>query len=161
MSNVRRQRSSNDSKQRRCLAYGCIPAATGVVRSLRILGLQTSIVSSNSARVVTAILGREELLSPFHQMVGRDETVPLLKPSPSGILAACEALSVAPDRCVYVGDSASDMIAALAAGARPVGVAGGMSSREELARAGAVGVLAEVGSLLDLVGVGDERSRDR
>ena len=137
-----------------------IPAATELVRSLGNLGIQTSIVTSNSARVVTAVLEREELLSAFHQVVGLDETVPRLKPSPSGILAACEALSVTPDRCVYVGDSASDMIAALAAGAMPVGVASGMSSREELAQAGATDVLTDIGALLDLVGIGYERSPD-
>jgi len=132
-----------------------IPAVVGLVRALGALRLRMAIITSNAAEVVRAILVREALLERFERITGRDEVAPVLKPAPGGILATCEALGLVPARCVYLGDSASDMAAALGAGATPIGVRGGISVDHELVEAGAVAVLDDVGGLIELINAPD------
>ena len=48
------------------------------------------------------------------------ETAP--KPSPEGVLKACEALNLSPDNCFMIGDTPDDIRAAKAAGTRAYGV---------------------------------------
>lgn len=58
-------------------------------------------------------------LDAFRPTVCGDE-MPYDKPHPGGLQMALEALKVAPDQAVYVGDSLTDVEAAVAAGVRPV-----------------------------------------
>ena len=44
------------------------------------------------------------------------------KPDPEPIIRAATQLGLAPERCVYVGDAGTDMVAANAAGAVPIGI---------------------------------------
>lgn len=44
------------------------------------------------------------------------------KPHPESLLRAAAEVGVAPEQCVYVGDSDSDILAAIGAGAVPVGI---------------------------------------
>jgi phosphoglycolate phosphatase len=46
------------------------------------------------------------------------DTVPYAKPHPLPLLHAARELGIAPARCVYVGDNASDIVAGRAAGMR-------------------------------------------
>jgi phosphoglycolate phosphatase len=54
-------------------------------------------------------------------VVGGDST-PHLKPHPAPLLLAAEKLSLAPERCTYVGDDLRDIQAARAAGMRSIAV---------------------------------------
>ena len=54
-------------------------------------------------------------------IVGGDST-PHLKPHPAPLLLAAEKLSIAPERCTYVGDDLRDVQAARAAGMRSIAV---------------------------------------
>lgn len=49
-----------------------------------------------------------------------DEGCSCRKPQPGMLLAACEAHGVSPSAAVFVGDSWSDMLAAMAAGCQPI-----------------------------------------
>lgn len=55
------------------------------------------------------------------------------KPDPGPVLHASELLGVAPERCLYIGDSPYDIQAGNAAGCRTVAVTWGMFSVETLA----------------------------
>ena len=70
------------------------------------------------------------------------------KPGPGQILAVSEALDVAPDALVMVGDSLHDLIAGRAAGARTVGVLTGAARERDLAPF-ADEVLPDIGYLLE------------
>lgn len=59
------------------------------------------------------------------------------KPDPATTLALCRMLQVDPSEAALIGDSGSDMTAAVAAGALPVGVLWGFRSEEELRTHGA------------------------
>lgn len=129
-----------------------LPVAIHFVRRLPGLGLRAGIVTSNTAPVVSAVLERDSVAAAVDVVVGRND-VALLKPSPEGILRACKALSVPCERCIYAGDSADDIRAAREAGMPGFGIRHGMSSDQELRRAGAAAVFDGLGELLELIAV--------
>jgi HAD superfamily hydrolase (TIGR01509 family) len=88
-------------------------------------------------------------------VVTRDD-VRFAKPDPDLFLAAGERLNVPMSRCVIVGDSVWDLLAARRAFALGVGLLSGGYGREELERAGAYRVYQDPAELLrhlDEVGV--------
>ena len=87
---------------------------------------------------------------PFQAVWGQRPDRPK-KPEPAAALALADKLSVAPDRCAFVGDTPVDMEAALRAGMVPVAVTWGFRPRAELEAAGARIVLERPAELLRLV----------
>jgi phosphoglycolate phosphatase len=116
--------------------------------------LPMAIVSSNARSVVRAVLDRLALADYFTFLVGRDD-VAQIKPSPEGLAAACKALNVPPSAGVFVGDAEADMLAAVAAGLFPVGIATGVSRSEALAAAGAARVVESVSDVAHIILGGD------
>ncbi len=72
------------------------------------------------------------------------------KPAPDPLLAFAKATSIAPERTLMVGDSRVDLLAAKAAGMRPVAVLTGVAEAEELACDAEV-VLSDIGQLADWI----------
>lgn len=62
-------------------------------------------------------------------------TVARPKPHPDGLLVCCEEINIAPDQCVYIGDSPSDAVGAKAAGMVAIGVLWGSHPLESLKNA--------------------------
>lgn len=60
-----------------------------------------------------------------------------MKPNPTALIASANEFKVNPNECIYVGDSGSDMVAAIQAGMDPVGVTWGFRSDDELRKNGA------------------------
>jgi phosphoglycolate phosphatase len=84
------------------------------------------------ARKILAGLG---LLPRLAEVVGGDDAP--RKPDPAGLLGIMARAGAAPDETVFVGDSRHDVETARAAGVRMVAVTWGLSSRADLAQAGA------------------------
>lgn len=84
------------------------------------------------ARKILAGLG---LLPRFAAVLGGDEAA--RKPDPMGLLEIMARIGAAPGDTVLVGDSRHDVAAARAAGVSMVAVTWGLSSRADLAEAGA------------------------
>ena len=124
--------------------FSCV---RGCLRALEQAGIGAVVVSSNSGAVVRAILERDGLASQFATIVCRAD-VRLPKPSPEGLLLACERLGVRPGDVIYIGDNVADVEAALAAGIVPCGVRGGSASEAALDERGAAIVVGDVGELL-------------
>jgi HAD superfamily hydrolase (TIGR01509 family) len=74
---------------------------------------------------------RPEIYSRFGSIRGADN-VPTPKPSPDGLYQVCQDLGLAPEDCVYIGDSPSDGAAAHAAGMPSIGVLWGSHKEESL-----------------------------
>ena len=85
----------------------------------------------------------------FAAIVGGADGVPL-KPDPAALLAIARALAVDPARCVFLGDTRTDMETAVAAGMFPVGALWGFRDRAELEAHGARAFLERPLELLDL-----------
>ena len=111
---------------------------------------------ATSGRLETARLSLEMLgVSADLPVVTRDQ-VRYAKPDPDLFLAAAERLNVPIERCVVVGDSIWDLLAAQRARALGVGLLSGGYGEEELERAGAYRVYEDPRDLLvhlDEVGV--------
>jgi len=72
--------------------------------------------------------------SRFQSIHGAD-TVPKPKPSPDGLYVCCKEIGIAAEKCVYIGDSPSDAVAAKDAGMLAIGVLWGSHSKEAVTAA--------------------------
>lgn len=111
-----------------------------------------------------ATSGRSQNAAHALKLLGLREVVPIItrddvrfaKPDPDLFLAAGQRLGVPMSRCIIVGDSVWDMLAARRAFALSVGLLSGGYGQEELERAGAYRVYQDPADLLkhlDEVGV--------
>lgn len=98
------------------LGEGMYDGAREMLDALRSVGLRLGIVTGKGRDawgVTEAAMG----LGAF-EVVVTDDDVRAAKPDPAGLLAAADALGIAPARAVYVGDTTSDMRAGRNAGMR-------------------------------------------
>jgi predicted PurR-regulated permease PerM/phosphoglycolate phosphatase-like HAD superfamily hydrolase len=94
------------------------------------------VVTTRCRAHAETFLKQQDLTDLFHVIVSREDTW-RIKPHPSPIRHAAEALDVKVERCLLVGDTTADIYAARSAGARSVGVLCGLGSEADLERAGA------------------------
>lgn len=84
---------------------------------------------------------------PWEIVFGMRDGVPK-KPDPAGALQILETLEVAPQNCLYLGDTDTDMKTAKGADLFAVGVLWGFRPKEELEEHGADLLLTEPGEML-------------
>ncbi len=109
------------------------------------LGVVTNKPEAPARAIAHALFARET----FGVVVGERAGL-AKKPDPAPALAAAEALGIAPADCVFVGDTAIDVLTARAAGMRSVGVLWGFRDREELEEAGVDHVVERADEILRL-----------
>lgn len=90
-----------------------------------------------TVQCVDAIFGP----NAFPLVLGQREHVPR-KPDPAGALEVARHFGVAPEECVYLGDSLVDMQTACRAGMCPVGALWGFRTGDELLAHGAARLIA-------------------
>jgi HAD superfamily hydrolase (TIGR01509 family) len=124
-----------------------LPGARELLQVLAAEGVPHAIATSG--RLDTAHLSLEMLgIAPEIPVITRD-LVRYAKPDPDLFLAAADRLGVPIERCVVVGDSIWDLLAAQRARALAVGLLSGGYGQEELERAGAYRVYQDPRDLLD------------
>lgn len=99
-----------------------VPVKPGVVELLDYLqdqGMPLALATSAARATAERNLGRAGLLDRFKVLATRDD-VEHPKPAPDLYLEAAKRLGIAPERCVAFEDSSIGIIAAHAAGMRPV-----------------------------------------
>ena len=84
---------------------------------------------------------------PFVEVRGERAKTPR-KPDPTSALEIVRTLGVAPGECAFVGDTAIDILTAVAAKMIPIGVLWGFRDRAELVAAGAARLLTHPRDLL-------------
>ncbi|MFN2292458.1 MAG: AI-2E family transporter [Anaerolineae bacterium] len=104
------------------------------------------IVTTRSRKDASTFLTQQGLADIIQVIAGREDTW-RLKPHPSPIRFAAEKLSVPAERCLMVGDTTVDILAARSAGARSVAVLSGFGEQDELERAGADLILRSASEL--------------
>ena len=113
-------------------------------------GLQMAVLSNKpddfTAATVTKLLGRWA----FREIRGMRPGVPA-KPDPTAALEIAEVLEAKPSNCLYVGDTATDMKTATAAGMFAAGVTWGFRDRQELVDNGADAIVDRPADLLELL----------
>ncbi len=95
---------------------------------------------------VRAMLGEWQ----FDIVLGAGPSRPI-KPDPAGALEIARRLDTAPAQFLYLGDTATDMKTAVAAGMYPVGALWGFRTRAELLAAGAQALAQDPADVLTLV----------
>lgn len=95
--------------------------------------------------VVQKYLGRWNFVAVF----GEREGVPR-KPDPAGLFEIAKIMNLSPDKILCLGDSGSDMTAAISAGMYPAGALWGFRGEEELTSHGALKVFEKPVDLLEL-----------
>lgn len=122
---------------------------TGVLAALKECGIKTAVLSNKAQemteRVVNGLFGHT-----FDCVYGKRDGIPA-KPDPSALLAAAKELSVEPNECGLVGDSGTDMLTAVNAGAVPIGALWGFRTAEELLRGGATVLLEAPRKIINTV----------
>jgi phosphoglycolate phosphatase len=110
-------------------------AFPGVEALLAGAGRPLAVLTNKPGALSRKILGGLGLLPRFAAVVGGDEAP--RKPDPAGLLAILAKVGATPAETVLVGDSRHDVATGLAAGVPVVAVTWGLSSRADLAAAGA------------------------
>ncbi|MFC3449995.1 HAD family hydrolase [Amycolatopsis speibonae] len=124
------------------------PGVAEVLREWHAQGFTVTIVSNNSVDAIRSFLGMHELAEHVRRISARTTSAPAhLKPHSALLDAAVKALGTSPGKCVMVGDSAADVLAARAAGVASIALATTSAKRRALA---ALGPDALVASLTDL-----------
>lgn len=109
------------------------------------IGVLSNKPHENTKKVLDAIFGP----GYFHCVRGQQEGVPR-KPDPMGALQMAKAFGAAPEECLYIGDTGTDMKTGKAAGMYTVGVLWGFRGKEELEAEGADALIKEPLELLKL-----------
>lgn len=150
----RMQRDHAEAYARQALSLRVLPGARDLLETL----------ASHHVPHAIATSGRLQSATHALKLLGLREDVPIItrddvrfaKPDPDLFLAAGIRLGVPMSRCVIVGDSVWDLLAARRAFALSIGLLSGGYGREELERAGAYRVYQDPADLLrhlDEVGV--------
>jgi phosphoglycolate phosphatase len=107
----------------------------GIEALLAGAGRPLAVLTNKPGELSRRILAGLGLLPRFAAVVGGDEAP--RKPDPAGLLGIIAKVGATPAETVLVGDSRHDVATALAAGVPVVAVTWGLSSRADLAAAGA------------------------
>lgn len=118
-----------------------------------------SAVSTGGEARIRAFLEHHGVLRHFAAVAGA-QTTPRMKPYPDPLLYCAEAMGVAPDRCLVIGDTTVDMLTARAGGAQAVGVLCGFGTEDELRREGAALILATTSDLLGVLAPSEDDVRE-
>ncbi|MCW2702700.1 MAG: hydrolase, variant 1 family protein [Blastococcus sp.] len=122
--------------QRHAAAVTAFPGVRDLLARLRAAGCLTGVITSKTSDRFTLDAARTALGGGW-QVVVCAEDVARGKPDPEPVETALRRLGAQPSAAVLVGDSPADMVAAVAAGTRGIGVAWGFSTPTELLDAGA------------------------
>ena len=121
----------------------------GLLAQLKQKGIKAAIIT-NKAQNMTDIIIKKLFGDDFVYVLGKREDFPL-KPDPSSARFVMEKLSVAPDECLFVGDSGVDMQTAANAHITSVGVLWGFREREELLLNGARYIIDNPQELISII----------
>jgi len=132
-----------------------IPGILETLKALKKMKLKLALFTVNSKKSTNYILDTFRLKNFFHTVVTRD-SVPTVKPNPVHLETALKKLKAKPTEAMVVGDSIWDMKSAKELNVFAVGVTYGVSTPEELTRAGANCL---VSSPTDLITVLEEKNK--
>lgn len=153
---VRDQKKAEQADERHLVEYGklaefgfALPGARELLEMLRGDGHPLWMATSAKPEEIEQRLGMLGVSRDVLAGVVSSGDVSRSKPAPDIFLAACERARCRPEEAMVIGDTAWDMQAARAAGARAVAVlTGGAFSREELLAAGALAVYEDCAEMV-------------
>ena len=127
--------------------FECTPET---LKTLRDMNLKIALCTISGEKTTKYVLKRFNLERLFDAVVTRDSVVEV-KPHPSHLEAALDALEVMSEEAVLVGDSVKDIQCALQLNVLTVGVTTGLASLEQLTDSGANYVTSSVADVPFLI----------
>jgi phosphoglycolate phosphatase len=113
-----------------CIDSALFPGVPELLELLESHGRPWGVVTNKPERMTDPLLRKLGLSERVSCAVSGD-TLPQRKPHPAPLLLACERSGVEPDRSVYVGDDARDIMAGRAAGMTTIAAAYGYIVAED------------------------------
>jgi phosphoglycolate phosphatase len=124
------------------------PGAADLITTATQTGRTVTVVTNNSGAAVAYYLVRHHLDQYVGKIVGRDDPDPaLMKPSPYQVRYAVGLLQAEPAECVFIGDSATDVLAGLLGGVAVIGYANEPGKAEALSQTGARAVVTDLAEI--------------
>jgi len=127
-----------------------MPGIFETLKVLRKMKIKTALFTVNGERSTSYIL-RCFRIKRFFKAIMTRESVLAVKPDPAHLEAALRVLNVKPEEAIVVGDGIGDMKCASGLNVMAVGFTSGISSPEELTRAGATFLISSFTDLLTLI----------
>ncbi|MEL3945743.1 HAD-IA family hydrolase [Streptomyces sp. LNU-CPARS28] len=126
--------------------------ADALIRTWTATGVRLAVATNNSPRVAVSYLTDRGLIECFSPHIyGRTQNLHLLKPDPYCVNRAVMAMGADPSCTLMIGDTASDYLAARAAGVNFLGYARNDRKKRQLWDAGARTIVPSLRPVLDLV----------
>lgn len=114
-----------------CNATIAYPNVTTTLNTLKEKGYRLAIVTNKPFAFVEPILEGLGINGLFEVILGGD-SLPLKKPDPAPLMHVSEKLCISIEKCLMVGDSKNDILAANACGMQSVGVTYGYNYGESI-----------------------------
>ena len=126
------------------------PHVKTTLKRLQAKGYRLSIVTNKPFAFVEPILEGLGMNGLFELILGGD-SLPLKKPDPAPLLYVSEKLGVSVDKCVMVGDSKNDILAANTCDMQCVGVTYGYNYGEDIGVHNPTVIINDFSELLELL----------
>ena len=120
-----------------------------MLESLSGHGVRAAILSNKPHEMTRRMVDHYFPATPFVAVLGAREGIPR-KPDPAGVLEILQTAGVSSAQALFVGDTATDVDTARAAGLDMVGVLWGFRPRSELEGRGANWVVGEAAEIVNL-----------
>lgn len=120
-----------------------------LVAEVKNRGYKLAVISNKVQLALDALIERFFGKS-FDFVLGQRSDIPS-KPAPDGVILAMDALGVAREECVYVGDSDVDLATACNARVKCISCSWGFKTKEELEKLNAQTIIENPSQLLQLI----------
>jgi len=127
-----------------------LPFAKETLEELRRMGLRLVLFTADGDRAMNAIVEKTAIRQLFDALVSRGSSVEV-KPHPQHITSAISSVNSKPEETIIVGDSVVDIASGKHINAITVGVTTGLSSKQQLAEAGADHLIDSITKLPSLI----------
>ncbi len=126
------------------------PGITQLLDGLAERGIKTAVLS-NKPDDFMQLMAKQLLPAWRFEFVVGERPLKPRKPDPGSALEIAELLGIKPEKFLYVGDTATDMLTAIGAGMYAVGALWGFRTADELIAGGARKLIETPTQLLDLL----------
>ena len=132
-----------------------IQGAGGIVEKLSSNGLKIGLVTSTQRKyLATKMQPLKNIgVDTLFEVIITSDDVEKRKPAPDPLIACAKQLDLKPGKCVYVGDTATDIKAGKSAGMETVGVLTGFDDRDALNQELPGAIIESVEDLMDVIEV--------
>ena len=132
-----------------------IQGADRILQSVSSNGLKIGIVTSTQRHYLeTKMLPLKKAgVDTLIEAIITSDDIENRKPAPDPLIACAKKLDMPPAKCVYVGDTTTDMQAGKAAGMRTVGVLTGFDDHDALGQETPDAIIESIKDLMDVIAI--------